>query len=320
MSLLELQKRMGAAVMKPLTLDYRSRNRDNDADFVKPNDRLTGLERLAIYNRQYWFRILDSFADDFPGLRAILGARAFDRLSRAYLAECPSESFTMRNLGSRLEEWLPEHPEHAGRVPALALDMVRLEWAHIEAFDNAALRVLGPEDLLELGPEFRAALQPYVRLLHLGYPVDDLRIRVSAENCESHATASNAVDMNRARRTRRLAVRLKPEEIFVAVHRLDCMVYYRRLAREEFHLLKAIESGRTIGEAIESALTGTALSQEEIASKLQRWFAIWAELGWLCRTFVGQAFSLQPIFNRPAQAGYKPAAGCNPAPPRGAGE
>jgi len=282
MSLLELQKRMGAAVMKPLTLDDRSRNRDRDADFVKPNDRLTGLERLAIYNRQYWFRILDSFADDFPGLRAILGARGFDRLSRAYLAECPSESFTMRNLGSRLEAWLRAHPEHAGRAPAVALDMVRLEWAHIEAFDNAALRVLGPEDLLELGPGFRADLQPYVRLLHLGYPVDDLRIRVSAES-ECHGTASNAVDMSRERRTRRHAVRLRCEEIFVAVHRLDCMVYYRRLAREEFHLLKAIKSGRTIGEAIESVLAGTALPQEEIASKLERWFAIWAELGWLCR-------------------------------------
>jgi len=282
MSLLELQKRMGAAVMKPLTLDYRSRNRDKDADFVKPNDRLTGLERLAIYNRQYWFRVLDSFADDFPGLRAILGARAFDRLSRAYLAECPSESFTMRNLGSRLEEWLQKQQEYAGRVPALALDMVRLEWAHIEAFDNAALRVLGPEDLLELGPEFRASLQPYVRLLHLRYPVDDLRIKISSES-ECHGTASNAVDMSRERRRRGYAVRLKPEEIFVAVHRVDCMVYYRRLAREEFHLLKAIENGSTIGQAIDAALAETALSPEEIASKLERWFAIWAELGWLCR-------------------------------------
>ena len=32
--------------------------------------------------------------------------------------------------------------------------MVRLEWAHIEAFDNAAEKVLAPEDLLELGQSF----------------------------------------------------------------------------------------------------------------------------------------------------------------------
>ena len=33
------------------------------------------------------------------GLRAVLGQRAFHRLSRAYVAECPSRSFTLRNLG-----------------------------------------------------------------------------------------------------------------------------------------------------------------------------------------------------------------------------
>jgi len=282
MTLLELQKRMGAAVMKPLTLDDRTRNRDRDADFVKPNDRLTGLERLEIYNRQYWFRILDSFAEDFPGLHSILGPRAFERLSRAYLLACPSQSFTLRNLGSHLVEWLPQNPRFAGRVPDLALDMVRLEWAHIEAFDNPAARVLGPEDLLELGPEFQAALQPYVRLLHLRYPVDDLRIGVSAES-ECHGTASNAVEMNRRRLTRSHAARLKAEEIYLAVHRLDSMVYYRRLERDEFHLLTAIQRGAAMGEAIEAALASSDSSPEEISPKLERWFAIWAELGWLCR-------------------------------------
>ena len=282
MTLQELQQRMGAAVMRPLTASYNTRNRHKDAEFVKPNDRLSGLERLEIYNRQYWFRVLDSLAEDFPGLRAMVGRRAFDRLSRAYLAECPSQSFTLRNLGSRLEEWLRRNPQYAGRAPDVALDMVRLEWAHIEAFDNGAARVLGPEDLLELGPDFRAALQPYVRLLHLGYPVDNLRIRVNADS-EEHGTASNAVSMNHERGTRRHAVRLKAEEIHLAVHRVDCVVYYRRLAREEFRLLKAIRRGEAIGEAIDAAFAGSALSAEEIPPRLERWFVTWAELGWLCR-------------------------------------
>jgi hypothetical protein len=282
MTLQELQQRMGAAVMRPLTADDNTRNRPRDVDFVKPNDRLTALERLEIYNRQYWYRVLDAFAEDFPGLRAITGKRAFERLSRAYIAECPSQSFTLRNLGSRLEEWLRNHPEYAGRAPELALDMVRLEWAHIEAFDNGAARVLGPEDLLELGPDFRAGLQPYVRLLHLRYPVDNLRIRVNADS-EAHGTASNAVSMNRAGGRRRNAVHVQAEEIFVAVHRVDFMVYYRRLAREEFLLLEAVTQARPIGEAIEAAFAGSDRPAEEISPLLERWFAIWAQLGWLCR-------------------------------------
>ena len=43
------------------------------SELIKPNDRLTSFERLEIYNRQYWFRILSGFAEDFPGLRAVSG-------------------------------------------------------------------------------------------------------------------------------------------------------------------------------------------------------------------------------------------------------
>ncbi len=281
MTLQELQERMGAAVMRPLTASDCTKNAAKDADFVLPNDRLTGLERLEIYNRQYWFRVLDSLAEDFPGLAAITGKRTFGRLSRDYIAECPSRSFTLRNLGSRLEEWLTRNPQFAGRVPELAIDMVRLEWAHIEAFDNAALRVLGPEDLLELGPDFRAALQPYVRLLHLRYPVDNLRIRVNAD-AEEHTTASNAVSMNRERRARRYAVRMPAEDVYLAVHRVDYLVYYRRLAREEFGVLEAIRRGDSVGEAIEAGFAGSAVPPEEISRLLEQWFGTWAALGWLC--------------------------------------
>jgi len=81
------------------------------ARYIKPNDRLTSFERLEIYNRQYWFRVLGSMAEDFPGLRAVLGQRRFENMCRAYLAECPSRSFTLRNLGSRLEVWLRRNPQ-----------------------------------------------------------------------------------------------------------------------------------------------------------------------------------------------------------------
>jgi len=62
--------------------------------------------------------------------------------------------------GSRLVEWLERNPRYGGSCQALAIDMARLEWAHIEAFDNAAEKELAPGDLLELGPDFRARLSP----------------------------------------------------------------------------------------------------------------------------------------------------------------
>src|ERR1700733_6899334 len=164
MTLLEVQTRMALAIFAPLTGSDRI-DPGADAAYIKPNRRMSSAQRLEIYSRSYWFRILDSLHADFPGLRTAIGERAFHDLSRAYLAECPSRSFTLRDLGSRLVEWLERNPRYGGSCQALAIDMARLEWAHIEAFDNAAEKALGPGDLLELGPDFRARLQPHIRLL-----------------------------------------------------------------------------------------------------------------------------------------------------------
>ena len=125
MSLLALQKRMAAALMRPLVAGDRI-DPDAPVDYIKPNSRLTSLERLEIYSRSYWYRLLDALYEDFPGLRAVLGQRAFERLAKAYLANCPSASWTMRNLGSRLEEWLRRNPAFAGGRLDLALDTIRL--------------------------------------------------------------------------------------------------------------------------------------------------------------------------------------------------
>jgi hypothetical protein len=276
--LMEFQRRIAGAVMSPLNTSISAEaNR-----LVKPNDRLTSTERLNIYHRQYWYRILDSFNEDFPGLRSILGERAFERLTRAYLTDCPSQSFTLRNLGSRLETWLTERPEFAGKHLALALDMIRLEWAHIEAFDNAERKPLGPEDLLELGPELRVALQPYVSLLQLRYPVDELRVHLN-EHLDEHSAASNAVGRPARRHSVRRFARLRPRQIFLAVHRVDFSVYYRRLDAGEFRLLEALRQSQPIGAALDSALAGAELAPAELQQTIQNWFANWAQLGWLCR-------------------------------------
>lgn len=270
-SLLEFQRRVAGVVMSPFQASISAEAKK----LVKPNDRLTATERLAIYHRQYWYRILDSFAEDFPGLAAVLGQRAFQRLANAYLADCPSQSFTLRNLGSRLGNWLAKHPQFAGKHLELALDMIRLEWAHIEAFDNAERKALGPEDLLELGPELPLALQPYIGLFALQYPVDELRVKIN-EHFEEHNRASNAVRPPSARPIVRRYARLQPQEIFLAVHRVEFSVYYRRLDLDEFRLLGAIGQGQTIGAALESV-------GEVDPEKVQTWFANWAQLGWLCR-------------------------------------
>jgi hypothetical protein len=280
MKLMELQRKFAAAIMQPLARADRQSPKTK-AGYIKPNDRLSSIERLEIYSRSYWFRLIDGMYEDFPGLRAVLGQRAFDRVVRSYLADCPSKSYTMRDLGSRLGIWLQRNPKYVGNKLAICLDMFRVEWAHVEAWDGEHRKVLGPEDLVELGPDLPMGLQPHVRLLELSYPVDELRIRASRSE-EEHESASNTPSKLKARRLLAAAARLKRESIFVAVHRLDFSIYYRRLEREEFQLLGAIRASKDIGAALKAFYKQSSMPIDDLEPRIGNWFAIWAELGWLC--------------------------------------
>lgn len=289
-ALLELQRRVAAAILHPLTRrETMPRRRRNGASnvreaeaLIRPNDRLNSFERLEIYNRQYWFRLYSAFEEDFPGLKAIVGNAKFETLMRDYLTERPSESFTLRNLGSRLEEWLLAHPEHVEPRRQLAMDMVRLEWAHIEVFDSSTEELLDTDDLAAIDDDSRLRLQPYLRVLELHYPVDDLLIELRSESGSSDSSSNNASSARRRKRVRHVAM-LEPEEIFLALHRQENSVYYKRLHREDFRLLRALMGGDSIGHAIDVALEGSSLPEEERGPFLQQAFASWATLGWFTR-------------------------------------
>src|SRR5262245_47051737 len=95
MSLAQIQREMARAVMMPLAADDEMRREAPDgrsmkrvaASFIAPNSRLSPFERLELYNRQYWFRVLGALAEDFPALRSVIGGRAFEAMSVAYLAD-----------------------------------------------------------------------------------------------------------------------------------------------------------------------------------------------------------------------------------------
>ena len=290
MKLRGLQRTMARAVMQPLTRSERMQQtapngkpmRSYAARFIKPNDRLTSFERLEIYNRQYWFRVLSSMVEDFPGLRAVLGERRFEEMCKAYITDCPARSFTLRNLGSRLESWLRKHPKWAGAKLDLALDIARLEWADIETFDGKAEPALRPEDLGGAADaNLRLKLQPYVQLLSLKYPVDDLLLEVRKD--QDTDFASNAFQEKRKRKRVQAVAKLKPAPIFLAVHRLDYSVYFRRIEPEEFSMLKALRAGKSLGEAIALGLRKTTIPLEERSASVQQWFQNWAALGWFYR-------------------------------------
>jgi hypothetical protein len=272
MNLEQLQRDLFRAAQTPLTDEDDMRKNMSDGtllrqigeEIIKPNDQLTAAERLEVYSRRYWWRFLSELAKDFPGLQAVLGEERFQKMAVAYLNDSPSHSFSMRELKLRIAPWLYSHPEFTEGIEQLSHDVAVLEWAEIEVLDSLELPVFSA-DPAKLGEDPRFFLQPYLRLLELEYPVDELLLQVKQAEQQQAAPPLFA-----------------PHKTYVAVHRQDSSVYFKRLDREEFGLLRALEQHEHLSDAIEASVHWSDVEIEFIYDKVHRWFASWASIGWFC--------------------------------------
>ena len=190
----------------------------------------------------------------------------------------------MRDLGSRLPEFIRNEPQWAEPHTSLAYDAARFEWAQVLAFDNEARPTVTLDSLMTLDPEqLHIGLQPYLVLLELDFPLDDYVIAVHrAEAIRS--TASNAVsEMAERPKVPRLH-RPQPEKVWMAVHRVENSLYYKRLAPAAYAILTGLQHGQTLAEACEEGATVAAEKTPELdlITAIREWFHDWAALGWLC--------------------------------------
>jgi hypothetical protein len=125
-------------------------------------------------------------------------------------------------------------------------------------------------------------IQPYITLLALHYPVDDLLLEVNKDSEDAEA-ASNAFTGRPKHASVRRFRRMKPQPIFLAVHRHDDSVYFRRLEPEAFRLLEALQDGKGIHAAVSAAFRKSAMPPAERAESVRGWFELWAALRWFCR-------------------------------------
>jgi hypothetical protein len=279
------QRLMLQAVIRPLARGSRPQRRWSDGrsaaevvgSFSVANDRLSALERIGIYNRMYWFRTLDSLHEDLPGVRAVLGEKKFMRLAEAYLTKHPSRSFTLRDLPARLERFIRTQPHLSAPHTALAADMAAFEWAQVECYDGAACPPLTPAALAgRPAAKLRLGLQPHIRLLALRYPVDDFAIALKQGALRGDASNAVGAGPRSGRNSDRRLRRPKPERVWLAVHRHEGRIYYKRLEAPAFKVLGALRAGRTLERAVASA--GRGVKPEQVHD----WFMTWMQLGWFC--------------------------------------
>lgn len=107
--LTHIQRWMLSALIAP-----SERDAEQAASILLPGPHLSAAECLAIYQRSYILRLLACLEEQFPATRHVLGRDLFRDFSRDYLRDCPSNSYTLYELGQRFSQWLEEHrPDRA---------------------------------------------------------------------------------------------------------------------------------------------------------------------------------------------------------------
>jgi len=266
-NLLSLQRNFMAAIREPVFGESReltalpARDGEVSPEFfalaeneIVSTPNLEARERLELYHRQYWFRLLDSIDEDFPALKRLLGKENFWRLIEAYLELVPSRSFTLRHLGSGLADFLRMNPGLAGSHPVHAAELARLEYALCETFEQPKRPAVAPEKLAET----KLALQPHLRLFAFHTPADEIW------RLDDDAAISDEL----------LAPPAGEAKFHVAIFRHAARQIVRRIEAKEFSLLQAIAATGSLA----AALDDSNASPEEVSA----WFQSWTEFGWVC--------------------------------------
>jgi hypothetical protein len=270
--LLTLQRRFLNALGEPIFGDSRARSELPDRageasasfvatanDLIAPSRNLAPIERLELYHRQYWYRLLDSLAEDFPALRRFLGEPRFWSLLERYLLANPPRSYTLRHLGAGLADFIAQTPESLPH-PVHAAELARIEYALCDAFAAGDKPPVAPDELAHA----RQALQPHLTLLGLRTPADLLW-----------------------RRGGRLRQPLRSPSLwptrYCAVFREGSALAVERLPNAAYAILAAIARLGSLDQALSEVCVTTKLLRRRDAGRVQEWFRVWTVRGWLCQ-------------------------------------
>jgi hypothetical protein len=160
--------------------------------------------------------------------------------------------------------------------------MARFEWAQIDAYDGPGLATMDPSVLNSARPEkIKLYLQPYIKLLELNYPLDDYLIALRKDRAQrSEAGSDNAPVKSSGK-----AVLPKKQKTFLAIHRFQNSLYYKRLDKPSFVLLSELSKGATLGDACVKAYKFLSKEQKDSTEGggiIFQWFNSWSGLNWFC--------------------------------------
>lgn len=263
--LAELQEWMARLLVRRRALDKDPNIVDQAKERVTGNDRLLPVQQVEIYREQFWLRHTASLLEDFPGVAGVVGQADWERLVEEYLAAHPPTGYSLRDLG----EHFPAFVEAATFIDhhELCVDMARLEWAYVEAFDAPDAPRLDAEKLAAI-PEpawehARVLLDPALRLVRVSYPVGTLRRQLRDAKPGVHVPIPEREPQN------------------LVVYRALRNLFWHHVGNGAFALLSALKDGLPLVAAAERAIAEAPDDGQAIEVSIGGWFQDWGSRGWI---------------------------------------
>ena len=218
-----------------------------DALWFAGGPSLSPLEQISVYKRQYRLRLGGALGDEVPGLRWLLGEDA-DSVLDGFLMAKPSTSYTLNRVADGMVEWLAERDS----APEI-LEMARLDHAVQSGFEADWGR---PLDVARLAAMPRLELQPHVTLLRNRTNVHELRSAVMRG-----ADPPALID----------------GDYPIVIFRRNLKMRHWVMDLGAWGVLREIEDGRGVDEAIEAVFSRGWVAADDIAGSIQQWFQDYAE-------------------------------------------
>ena len=224
---------------------------------------MSGLERLEVYNRQYWFRLITCMQEEFTCAVHVMGLDVFNQWVIRFLDAHPAASPYLADLDRKFPAYLAK--KYRARNRAAVLEAVAYDKAFARAFEGAA----GAPPDLGSGADpakpvhpVRIGLAPHATVLALTRDFTAYR-----KQCVGDEALTGRFPLRARRYT-------------VCLYRRDNVLYEKLLSPAEGRVLSALQKPRTLAQlfrALEKEAPPRVLKAVERG--LAEWFRDWTELG-----------------------------------------
>lgn len=228
---------------------------------VLPSGELSAQQRLAIYQRGYYARLIACMEGQFKALKTALGEELFRDFAREYLQQFPSGSPTLAELGTHFVAFMEDNrpdkdlPEKESWIDFM-VELARFEWDLYTVFDRKGsendpqVTLTTPDDLLK--PQQCLFLRSY------DFPVNQYFAGIADEADPDIPDA---------------------QTVYIAFVRTNYVTRVFSLLEAQYFFLNQMLHGNSAGEAIHATQQTFESSTENTKLAWQEWRKRWIEAG-----------------------------------------